>query len=97
MDAIISRELRDGLINHYVDVFRTVLDKTEFEGVDETIQSVKNEIRRCNELQIWYVMFLVVNKLELFTEVSEANTEVLEYEKEWLKSVFNELLFENAE
>lgn len=92
-----QKELRDELIHCYLDVFRTVLATMEFEQVDETIQNIKNEMHRCNVLQVWFVMFLAVYKLELFNEDIEADVVVLSYEEKWLKTVLDELLNENDE
>lgn len=76
-------------------MFSTVLAETGFDEVDDTIQNVKNEICRCNVLQVWFVIFLAVYKLELFGEESEADIEVLTSEKKFLKTVLDELLNEN--
>lgn len=92
MDVIIHKELRDELVEHYLKVFSTILDKTCIGGVDETIEKVKNEVQRCNVLQVWFVMFLVVYKLQLFSVTEEEDTETLNYEEKWLKTVMGELL-----
>lgn len=92
LDVIIRKELRDELINYYLDVFNTVLAKTGVEGIEETIQSIKDEIHRCNVLQVWFVLFLVVYKLKLFNEESDADIEIKNYEEKWLKTVLDELL-----
>ncbi|XP_037044155.1 uncharacterized protein LOC119080054 [Bradysia coprophila] len=92
LDVIIHRKHRDELINHYMNMFGTVLTGAAFERVDETIENVKNEMDRCDELQLWFLMFLVVYYMDTFDEDSEEDTEILDYEKTWLKTVLGELL-----
>ncbi len=92
LDVIIRKEQRDELITHYMDMFRTVLTKAAYERVDETIENIKNEMNRCDVLQVWFVMFLVVYHLEIFNEDSVAATETLNEEKIWLKTVLSEVL-----
>lgn len=92
---IIQKELRDELIEYYLEMFSTIIDKTCTEGGSEIVEKIKNEMDRCKVLQVWFVMFLVVYKLQLFNEEGRGDTESLNYEEKWLKAVLEELLHKN--
>lgn len=92
LHAIIDKEHRDELVNHYMETISTVLTKMGYDRVDETIEEIKSELHRCNILQIWYVMFLAVYHLEVCNAESEADAETLSNEENWLKIVLDELL-----
>lgn len=94
IDAIVQKELRDKLIEYYLEVFSTIIDKTDAEDT-EIIEKIKNEMVRCNVLQVWFVMFLVVYKLKIFNEEGAGDTEYINYEEKWLKYVLGELLHKN--
>ncbi|KAJ6645917.1 hypothetical protein Bhyg_01126, partial [Pseudolycoriella hygida] len=92
LDVIIHKEQRDQLVDHYLETIRTILTKMAFERVEETVEEFKNELERCNILQIWFVMFLVVYQLQVCNQENDADRDILDYEEYWLKTVLNELL-----